>query len=644
MKLLRYIKNISGVLMISSGVLVTSCDFLDIVPPEQAKLADATKDADATEGFLYSCYAGIQNPITYTRPEASADEYALPQVWNHAAHKFAFDLNIPQDGTEQRWNICYNFIGQIHLFLQELPKAKGITNEQYEMWQAEAYFLLAYYHFEILRFYGPCPITESYLAHSTPNDQFPGRSHYDAVTNWIVDVLDNNVIKGYKLPFERNTNEVGRATHAIACALKAKALLYAASPLWNGSFPYPDWTNKVESSYGGVDYGKELVSKTFSRDKWTRALEACKTAISEANSAGHHLYGGEGYETDLDFYTTMNTNMLNNVYIPGGADNNFKKRVLLFRYLSSTRSNEGNKEIVWGVDKNDDWMLECQMPYRLLQRSNGNWIEGYESCSPYLNSMERFYMADGTLLNKSQSNLLERSGIDASRPDIINLAVGREPRFYAWMAFDQGDWSTMCKDGQPLRIEMKDKETQGYWPDRHMRDHCITGFLSQKFIRPERTYDKSGNVNGVSFPRPLIRMAELYLNVAECYAMLDDTDNALINLNKVHERAGLDPIEKSDLNAQHPIMEWIRNERFVELWGEGHRYFDVRRWVMGPEYLAAGKREGLNAETIIGPTFEQFNQRIKVNQPYKWTRRMYIAPAYQSEVGKNQQLVQAPGY
>lgn len=91
-------------------------------------------------------------------------------------------------------------------------------------------------------------------------------------------------------------------------------------------------------------------------------------------------------------------------------------------------------------------------------------------------------------------------------------------------------------------------------------------------------------------------------------------------------------------------MEWIQNERFIELYGEGHRFYDVRRWMIAPQVLAAGVREGLNAEVLTDPSFEDFNQRIKVAQPYKWTQRMYIAPILQSEIGKNTNLVQAPGY
>lgn len=638
MKLLKSIKLLGGALILTTGVLMTSCDFLDIVPPEQADMDDAVKDATETEEFLYTCYANVTNPITYTNIEFSTDEFATPQAWGGTVQNIAYDLLIPASEAPQNWNYCYKYIGQTLLFLEYLPKAKGITAQQRSEYEAEAYFLLAYYHFQILRLYGPCPITDNRIDVETPAEQYNGRFHYDAVTNWIVDILDNKVIKGYNLPTERTETTRGRATHAIACALKARVLLYAASPLWNGEFPYKDWRNKVNSSYGGVDYGTELVSSTYDPQKWERARVACEEALEEAQIAGHKLY------EDLGMYSNQSIS-LDNIYIPGGATEDFKKRVMMLRYLVTTRHSEGNTEFIWGVSKDDDYTpSHCMMPWRVLKKNNDTWVDGYNSYAPFLNAMESFYTKDGKFLDTAQPDLLSRANVDEARPDIIKLAVNREPRFYAWMAFDQGDWGTMIADGKPVQLEMKDSQKQGMNPELHYRDRSETGFLAQKFVRPNRRYDKNGNVTNDRFQRPLIRMAELYLNLAECYAAQGNTTKALANLNRVHERAGLSAITESDITTEYPLMKWIQNERFIELYGEGHRYYDLRRWMIAPEFLSSGKREGLNAVEVIDPTFAQFNQRVKVNQPYRWSTRMYLLPIIQSEIGKNTNLVQAPGY
>jgi len=215
------------------------------------------------------------------------------------------------------------------------------------------------------------------------------------------------------------------------------------------------------------------------------------------------------------------------------------------------------------------------MPWRVLQKNDGNWVDGFNSYAPYLGSMEKFYTKDGKFLDTTQPDLLQRAGVDESRPDIINLAINREPRFYAWMAFDQGDWGTTTAEGKPVRLEMKDSQKQGLNPELHYRDRCETGFLSQKFVRPNRRYDRNGNVTNDRFQRPLIRMAELYLNLAECYAAQGNTPKALENLNKVHQRAGLPAITEADITeSERTLTDWILNERFVEFYGEGHRFYN----------------------------------------------------------------------
>ena len=87
----------------------------------------------------------------------------------------------------------------------------------------------------------------------------------------------------YFLPTAPLTNEWGRATSTIAKAVKARLLLYAASPLWNGSFPYPNWQNENFETPG---YGKALVSNTYDKSKWERALAACQEALTLATTSG----------------------------------------------------------------------------------------------------------------------------------------------------------------------------------------------------------------------------------------------------------------------------------------------------------------------------------------------------------------------
>lgn len=641
MKRFNNLKIVSTALLFSCCCMTTSCNFLDIVPEEQAGLPDATKDANATLGFLYSCYAGIKNPLEYGFAEGSSDEYALPILWTTIGQTYAYDLVTPQNYIDSRWEINYRFIGQIHLFIRELETARGVTEEQKNEWRAEAYFLLAYYHFEILRFFGPCPITDSYVDMSISKEEYHGRSHYDYVTNWIVQILDEKVIKPELLPATRSTNDVGRATSVIAKAIKAKALLYAASPLWNGKFPYPKWENKTETP----GYGKELVSKTYSRDKWVAAEAACQEALDAALANGYKLYDDE---------TMYEREKAPLAFIPGLANPDnaegiaFRKKVMKMRYMMNTQSNEGNTELVWGLNKDGESMMWASLPNRILKMDNGSWAGGWSGVSPYFGTVECFYTKDGKLPAKDPNfapanQWFQRAGV-ANRADVIKFHVNREPRFYAWIAFDQGDYGSKLANGSPLRMELKDSQKQGYNPGLFNRNHCVTGYLSQKYLRPDYMQSGNGSTNGKKISRPLIRMAELYLNLAECQAELGKTTETLESLNAVRTRAGVPALTEEEITAEMSLMEWTRNERFVELLFEGHRYFDVRRWAEGPKYLGAGKQFGLNAVSKLDPTFDEFNKRVKVDQPYRWSNRQYLSPVFYDEVYRNPQMVQAPGY
>lgn len=636
MKLLRNIKLYTVSLIIAMGAAVASCDFLEVVPAEKPTLPDATKDYNATLGFLYSCYAGIQNPVYFSRAEGSADEFAIPELWGYACQNVGYGLYTPSNLIDHRWGTYYRFIGQCHLFLQELENAKGITDADKIRWIAEAKFLIAYYHFEVLRFYGPCPITDSYIAMDTPNSEYNGRSHYDYVTNWIVDLLDE---AAFDLPTTIRDNEWGRATVAIAKSIKARALVYAASPLWNGEFPYPNWTNKVETP----GYGTELVSRTYDRSKWERALTACNEALEAADAEGFELF------RDETLYSNANISL---PYIPGMSSNAefdaFKKKVLLMRYVINAKPTEGNREFVWGLNVGNDQMVIHALPTRVIQQSNGNWYNGYSGIAPTLNSAEFFYTANGKTPAMDQNFAREdewfTSGNLTGREDIIKLNIGREPRFYAWFAFDGGDYGSRIKNGQPLILQLRNDQQQGLNPALFNRDHCSTGYMSQKYLRPDAVVNASGSLSiGGDVPRPLVRMAELYLNLAECQAALGNTD-AIETLNIIRDRAGVPLLQESDITSEMPLIEWVRNERFIELWGEGHRYYDVRRWVQAPKYFAAGVRKALNIEEKQNPSFEEFNKPVQLARPYLWETRMYMAPIFYNEAYKNPQMVQAPGY
>ena len=178
--------------------------------------------------------------------------------------------------------------------------------------------------------YGPIPIVDDRMPQSTLPGEFPGRSHFDYVVDYICNQkLNDETINA--LPDVTNAQEWGRATSIAALALKGRVLLYAASPLWNGKFPYPDWKN---TNYETPGYGTELVSRQEDMSKWDRALEANLAALKAAESVGERKL------VDMDNVPSN----IRDVPIPyiAGVDTStvegkeFAKRVLMLRTITSS--------------------------------------------------------------------------------------------------------------------------------------------------------------------------------------------------------------------------------------------------------------------------------------------------------------------
>lgn len=165
----------------------------------------------------------------------------------------------------QTWTKSYTAIADIHMYLEKIDQADlsewkynpsyPIWVQQMELFPYELRFLRAYFYFELFKTYGDVPLVTTTLTNHQANTI--KRTPADSVAKFIVDELD--AIAPY-LPVSYTTEvggEIGRATRCAAFALKARTLLYAASPLFN---------------------------PTNDKSKWEKAAEACKYVIDNAEA------------------------------------------------------------------------------------------------------------------------------------------------------------------------------------------------------------------------------------------------------------------------------------------------------------------------------------------------------------------------
>ena len=168
------------------------------------------------------------------------------------------------------WTKCYTAIADACMFLEKLDQA-DITEWQYnanynnwvqqmELFPYELRFLRAYFYFELLRSYGDVPLVTTTLTNAQANTIT--RTPADEIVKFIVDELDA-IAPFLPVSYIKEVNsEIGRATRVAAFALKARTLLYAASPLFN---------------------------PTNDKAKWEKAAEACKYILDNADAWGLSL-------------------------------------------------------------------------------------------------------------------------------------------------------------------------------------------------------------------------------------------------------------------------------------------------------------------------------------------------------------------
>ena len=173
----------------------------------------------------------------------------------------------PANPYDRVWTKSYTAIADANMFLEKFDEADISDwkyNPDYSKWVAqlelfpyEVRFLRAYFYFELFRAYGDVPLVTTTLTNGQANSM--ERTPADQVVKFIVDECD--AIAPY-LPVSYVTemnSEIGRATRIAVAALKARTLLYAASPLHN---PNGD------------------------KEKWKKAAEACKYILDNADIWG----------------------------------------------------------------------------------------------------------------------------------------------------------------------------------------------------------------------------------------------------------------------------------------------------------------------------------------------------------------------
>ena len=459
------------------------------------------------------------------------------------------------------WTKSYSAIADANMFLEKLDQA-DISDWQYnpdyskwvaqlEMFPYEVRFLRAYFYFELFKTYGDVPLVTTTLTNGQANSV--QRTSADKIVQFIVDECD--AVAPY-LPVSYITevnSEIGRATRVAAAALKARTLLYAASPLHN---PNGDKT------------------------KWAKAAEACKYILDNASTWGLKL-NAYGTLWGHDAFTN-NTELI--LGLGRGENNTFEKANYPIGVENGSSGNCPTQSLVDQYEYQDNGETFAQ---RYPENIDLTEVDPYEGLDPRF-ALTVVKNGDEWPSNGAQKKVIETftGGFNAA------------PKYGA--------------------------TPTSYYLRKYVDGSCVTTADNQTSRR--HTWI-------------LFRLAEFYLNYAEAVfnatgsandATYGMTANEAINV--LRNRADIQmPNFTEDGEAW---VERYERERLVELAFENHRFWDVRRWKKGAKYFKEIKVATISPELIL--------TRSTVTR--QWDEKFNLYPIPQSELKKNPNLTQNPGW
>lgn len=649
----------AGLLMAGSTVSFMGCNYLDVVPRNAPSLDSAFANRSVAEKFLRTCYSHLPDPTDpffYPAYFTSKDEFDWrtdDRARISVAGQISLGLQNPNAPFQDYWSgrnggsSMYQAIRDCNIFLENIHIPRDMEEMERQRWIAEVKFLKAYYHFFLMKLYGPIVLVDKNIPLSAP----PAATHLyrepvDTCVSYIVNLMDE-AISVLPLTLLDQQTEFGRISKTIAVAVKAKVLTLAASPIFNGNMDYAGWKD---------GRGKQLISSQYDPQKWKTAAEAIKEAIDTCHQAGKQLYEFNKYAGGANTFQ-MNDDLVREMTIRKSITEDIDKNPSVIwatqQYASDGKG--GSNDLGFGALGN---MLRQLFP--LIHPEDHNSYVNYYSASWHMG--ELFYSNNGVPIDEDQffdyahryqprmATQGDNVGSYIATGEITaNMHFNREPRFYADLGFDRGffELATTTNDGGKsfsfLRHRYGEVGTE----------RGLGSYVPKKIIAFE-TSCSQGDSNKFYTPHnyhfPLIRLEDLYLLYSEALNEIkDQPDNEVYEwIDKVRDHAGLKGVVESWQKASRfpnapgnkgQMRKIIQRERLIELAFEGQRFWDIRRWKTADQYWSLAPMkwgESKDAAEYYTPTVYGPVRNV--------TFRDYLYPIKDIDLRVNDNLVQTFGW
>lgn len=520
--------------ILAAVILLVSCnnDFLNKTPLDKLSEDAVFNSTALAESYINALYTVLPDPFQEGNIGCITDEGYFR--YGGSSTRYIASGNMTPDNVMYNyeggqahstrttflniWNRTYERIYRMNYFLNYVDeKGTNIPEDDVNRLKGEVYFLRAWAYYNLIQRYAGVPIiTKAYDLTDTYDAK---RDNFDDCVNFVLEDLD----KAEELLPAKDKATKGRANKDIVLALRSRLTLVAASPLFNDP-ARPE---------GGIFRGQ------YSADKWKRALDATKRIIDRADVDG-------SYRLD-DTYD--------------GVWKNIDSPELIWA-----------KYFISSADASDNTMKKAQLLYSVV------YFNGWTAFQPTQAMTLDYEMTNGKKIFE------DGSGYDVNHP-----FKGRDPRFYKSVASPFCNYPNTDNSGYHDNVldlslyydnvkksdfDEGKKEPSYSVKAKHLLDATSTmGLEMMKWYIPTSpiTEAETGSVL-----YPWFRLAEMYLNYAECAYMTGNEALCRQYINKVRSRSDVRMPEIKE--SGEALWDRLVNERRVELAFEAIRYFDVRRW------------------------------------------------------------------
>lgn len=644
---------------VGMGFLGSCSDYLDVDKYfyDQLSIDSAFSKKIYVDGWLSNAF----EPIQYITEGEGMRRWMSDDIVKYEGRDFQngnYSAATNNGDSENLLYKAYEAVRKASTFIDNVDRCGELTQIEIADMKGQMRFIRAYAYWSLIRHFGPVPlIPEHGLDVSLSYEQLSlPRSPLEDVVEFINRDL---VLAARTLPMTRTVNNMGRPTRGAALALRARVLLWAASPLMNGNTDLFDVKDNK---------GNQLVPQEYDESKWARAAAAAKEVMDLGQYELYVMqpspkipeyerppYNAEYSEKnfpdgwkDVDPYLSYKS-------IFDGTIIGSKNPELIF-----TRTTKGGDQIGW-------WVSNC-MP-RTMSGSN---LIGVSQ-----KMVDAYYMDNGQTIQEAEAsgyyrkdgfttsaNPLNEGGAPFLPANVSWQYAHREPRFYASIAYSGSVW--VCSSAN--EAQYRNKQIY-YYRDLNdgkqgFKEDCpLTGIGFRKFVNDEDAFTQGGY--RMDKTENTIRYAEILMIYAEALNELTsgksyevETFNAetmTVSRSAAEMRAAIKPIRMragmpdfTDMTYEDPDLfrTALKRERQIEFLGENClRYYDLRRWkdaLLEENQPLMGCNINISDDETRVQEF--YRPTVVASMPKVFIQKMYLWPFPTKELKRNVNLTQNPGW